>query len=109
MLDNISDFTGWAMRAKEVGVDAMMDRVRSAVDRKLNPPPVENPFFIRPENPSEGYYSPYTRNGFFPDYVIVERTDGAFFKVPYSVENGQVVVSDQLIPVEMVWQEKQGA
>lgn len=96
-MGDITDFAAWIVRGKELSLDEKTSRVRDAVYQKINPGGM-----AKSESVSEPIC--YVRE-VYPDYVILTK-GSQYFKLGYSNENGEIKVSDVMIPVEQVWVEK---
>jgi hypothetical protein len=104
MTTNFMDwiFTPVKKTYKEMSFDQVTAQIRDAVSAKLNPQS-PNPYYSGPVSPS------YWVSEVYPGYVIVVCSkDEGYYKVPYTMTGEEVTVSDQLIPVEKTWVEKQG-
>ena len=96
---------GAGQTVKEASLDEKLSRIRNAVHAKCccNPVPslLGGPAALNDSWPEDVY----------PEFVIVRQGSDqgpAYFKVPYHLEGNQVIVSDQMIPVEKTWVEKAG-
>lgn len=96
-MSDIAYFSAWVFHGKEMSLDEKSSRVRDAVYQKINPGGMDKA--VLASEPSC-----YVRE-VYPDFVIVTK-GSEYFKVPYSTENGEIKVSDSMIPVEQVWAEK---
>lgn len=104
MSADLSNFAGWTLGLvsyKEMSLDDQISKIRDAIRRKFNPS--EPPYGMG--IPSSDSTTVWVLE-LYPDYAIICKGSD-HFKVRFACEDGQVIVSDHLIPVEKIWREKE--